>query len=72
MYINKEKRRVVVGLSKTWQIIYLVDIKVESILDNLIKLISTFASDLKKEKNSQTYIQIIKPKRISNIKLLSE
>ena len=67
--INNKNRRVVVGLSKTGQIIYLDSVTGKPIFKNSIIKISVPLSDLKNEKSAKTQIQILKPKRISFIKL---
>tara|TARA_B110000503_G_scaffold130005_1_gene202883 strand:+ start:106 stop:2268 length:2163 start_codon:yes stop_codon:yes gene_type:complete len=72
VFINNTKRRVVVGLSKTGQIIYLDSINGKPIFKNSIMNISVPSSDLKNEKSSKTQIQILKPKRVSSTKLNPE
>jgi quinoprotein glucose dehydrogenase len=67
--INEKKRTVVIGLSKTGQIIYLDSLTGKPIFKKSITKINVPLSDLKNEKSSKTQIQILKPKRVSSISL---
>jgi len=67
--INEENYRAVIALSKTGQVIYLQAENGMPIFENSITKIKVPKSDLPNENNSETQIQILKPNRISNIKL---